>query len=162
MQIYPMKKEQAEAVLALWNEACIEAIGYPLSDASANRILNNLRQYAEHDTHQCLVVDNNQQLVGFITFGVMGHPIQNGLVGEIEELYAQPDYMEAKKSLVKEAVIWLKQQGVGVVTTRVAVDDPDDLAFWYSLKWEQDTVNFNIYSDVPADANSQGVWDSYQ
>ncbi len=162
MQIRPMEISEAEHVLALWNEACIQAVGHPLTEKSSNLILRNLRQYAAHENYHCLVAEKDSQIVAFVTFGVRGHPIEPGFVGEVEELYAQAGYKEAKTVLVKRAVISMKQQGAGVITTRVAVDEADDLAFWKSLRWEQDTVNFNIYSNVPADPESQAVWDSYR
>ena len=162
MQIRPMKFTEAETVRDLWNEACVKAVGYPLPDKSAHQVLLNLRDYPQNETYHCLVAEEDDQIVAFLTFGVRGHPIGPGLVGEIEELYAQSGYDQAKLAMVTEAVITMKRQGARVVTTRVAVDEPDDLAFWHSLKWEQDTVNFNIYSNVPADPESQAVWDSYQ
>ena len=162
MQIRPMKIPEAEAVRDLWNEACVKAVGHPLPENSSNKVLLNLRKYPQNETYHCLVAETGDQIVAFLTCGVRGHPIGPGLVGEIEELYAQSGYEQAKMALVKEAVIIMKRQGASVVTTRVAVDEPDDLAFWQSLEWEQDTVNFNIYSNVPADPKSQAVWDSYQ
>lgn len=162
MQIRPMEISEAEEVRALWNEACIKAVGHPLSEQNLNQLLSNLRQYAQHDTHHCLVVEDKGAIVAYVTYGVSGHPIEPGLLGEVEELYAQADYHQQKAALVQQAVIMMKQAGAGIIRVNVAVDEPDDIAFWKSLNWEQDTINFNIYGNVPEDPVSQAVWDSYQ
>ncbi len=160
MHIRPMKVQEADRVLALYNEACIRAVGYPLNTANSARILSNLKQYARHEDCHCWIAENDGELVAYIQFVLLKHPIQGGLLGEIEELFAQDGYGEQKRVLVQQAVKRLKQDGASVVTTRVAVDEPDALAFWEAQNWAQDTVNFNIYRD-PGDPDEQAVWDTF-
>ncbi len=161
--IRPMQNSEAESVLALWQAGCVEAVGHELSAANAAQVLKNLYQYAQHEMCYCLVAEDADEIVSFVTFCITRHAIEPGLVGEIEELYVQPAYRQQSvaKQLVYQAVRQLKAQDAGVILTRVAVDDAHGLAFWKSLNWEQDTVNFAIYSNVPSDPISQAVWDSY-
>ena len=53
--IRPMEETELERVLALWNEACVEAVGHELTEKSAKLVSQNLRQYALHDNCHCLV-----------------------------------------------------------------------------------------------------------
>lgn len=162
--IRSMQKNEAEIVRDLWNANCIDAVGQGLSEFSYTQVLKNLIQYADHKQCFCLVADVAGELVAFVTFRLLDHPIEPGYAGEIEEHYVKAAYRESTvmADLVKTAVIRLKQLGAGVIITRTAVDDPAGIAFWHSLKWEQDTINFAIYGDIPADPEGQAVWDSYQ
>lgn len=161
--IRPMQENEAEAVRALWQAACVEAVGHELAPTEANQVLINLRQYAVHERCHCFVAEQDAEIIGFVTCCARTHPIEPGMLGEIEELYVQQDADRAAVSaaLIARAVARLKLHGAGMITTRVAVDDPETIALWHGLKWEQDTVNFNIYGNVPGDPVSQAVWDSY-
>lgn len=158
--IRAMQISDVETVLALWNEACIEAIDEGLGDISKERIRKNLTQYATHTDCHCLIAEKDNEIVGFITFCILNHPIQSGYGGEIEDLYVQEGHRDSdvSETLVHQAVLQMKQQGAGVINTRVDADDADALTFWHKLNWSQDMVNFTIYSNVDDD----GVWDSYQ
>jgi hypothetical protein len=61
---------------------------------------------------------------------------------------------------VQEAVRWLQQQ-CRVIRTEVATDDAETTAFWQAAGWDQETVLFTIYADVPGDPTLQTVWDGY-
>ena len=160
MQIRPMKKEEAHHILALYNEACIQSVGYPLNETNSERLLSNLKQYAGHEDCHCWIVEDDGKPIAYVQFVLLKHPIQGGLLGEIEELYAQDGYEKQKQTLVQQAVNRLKQDGATVVTTCVGIHEPEEIAFWKAQNWAQDTVNYNIYSD-PGDPDEQAIWDAY-
>jgi hypothetical protein len=171
-QIRTMKADEAERVRDLWLQMCREA-GTELPEKSAQIILNNLKQYTGHQMVHCFVSEEQQGIIGFVTCGVLAHPVMPGLSGEIEELYVQPGpgsgihQREMKAALVQEAVIFLQTQGAGSIHTRICVGEEDcpeaDLrAFWQSLGWQNDMTIYSIYSDVPGDAALQHTWDEYR
>lgn len=102
-----MQTEEAEQVLMLWQEACIEAVGSSLSDVSANQVLQSLKVYATHEKCHCIVAIHDSEMVGFATYCLLDHPIQPGYAGEIEELYVQPlaDRIQIQTDLVHHAVV---------------------------------------------------------
>jgi len=161
--IRPIKINETGNVLSLWQQACVEAVGEQLSESNTKQVMKNLKAYAVHEICHCFVAVEDEQIIGFVTLSMLKHPIEPGSVGEVEELYVQPipNKIDVMKSLVSQAVMQLKQQGVGVITTRVDVDEPDRLSFWNTLKWSQDTVNFTIYDNLPSDPDLQAVWDNY-
>ena len=63
-QIRPMEEREAERVRDLWLQMCAEA-GTPLSDASSQLILSNLRQYATHQSVHCFVAEEQQAVIGY-------------------------------------------------------------------------------------------------
>ncbi|MCA9892097.1 MAG: GNAT family N-acetyltransferase [Anaerolineae bacterium] len=161
--IRSLKTEDVEQVVSLWDAACIEAVGYPLGQEDAERIADNLRRTVDHDQAHCFVVENEGILVGFVTCAISTHPVMPGALGEVEDLYVQPEFRSGVQAeLVRQAVLWLKRYPVDIIRTRVDTDEPETLTFWHSQKWEQNELIFNIYGCVPEDAQSQAVWDSYR
>lgn len=169
ISIRPLLEQDAEWVLALWQQMCVEGGSRPLPEAAAQQVLANLRQYATHPAVHCFVAEENQAIIGFVTCAATTHPIMPGISGEIEELYVQPNAQrnEIRAELVKEAVSFLQAQGVGSIHTRICVgpdecpDEAELRAFWQSLGWENDMTIYSIYSNVPADPQLQQVWDEY-
>jgi ribosomal protein S18 acetylase RimI-like enzyme len=108
-QIRPMEEHDAERVRDLWLHMCAEA-GTPLPETSAQLILTNLRQYANHQLVHCFVAEEQHNLIGFVTCSVTGHPVMPGLAGEIEELYVLPDTQkhEIQADLVRQAVLFMQ------------------------------------------------------
>ena len=167
-QIKPLKEREAEQVRDLWSQMCSEA-GTPLSDTSAQLILANLKQYADHQQVHCFMAQDQQQLVGFVTCSVTNHPVMPGLAGEIEELYVQPHAQrnEIRAELVQQAVLFMQAQGAGSIHTQICIgnecpEEQDNRAFWDSLGWENGMTIYSIYSNVPGDPTLQHVWDTYQ
>lgn len=164
MNIRLLEQHDLEVVLALWQEACIEAVGHPLPEDSAKRVLDMLGRYITHEECHCFVAETDTKIVGFVACVVLDHPVQSGYVGQIEELFVQPDQDRPaiQTELVKQAVIQLKRQGVGMIYTLIDVEEPAQMAFWKQLNWSPDMMRFSVYSNVPADPDLQAVWDSYQ
>src|SRR5687768_12982763 len=80
-----IQETEAEAVLALWNEA---AEGRLEPEGAAN-ILRHLQQCASHPQAFCLVAAVDDDLQGFVTAVVQFQPTLLGARGEIEELYVR-------------------------------------------------------------------------
>lgn len=161
--IRPMHEREAEQVLAMWLKTCADR-RTPLSDASAQQILTNLRQYAAHPDAHCLVATEDDSVVGYLTCCVMRHPVMPCLTGEIEELYVLPRRRQAiEAALVWEAVTLMKRLGVTSIHARAGTDRDEarDRAFWRQLGWDNDMTIFSIYQSVPGDPELQGVWDAY-
>lgn len=161
--IRPMQKHEAKQVVDLWQEACIEAVGHPLSENNAKQVLKNLIEYTTHDLCHCYVALEGTQIVGFITCSITSHPIEPGFGGEIEELYVQPSANRngIQKQLIHHATVQLKKQGVGVINVRVDLEEAEQLSFWESLGWSNDMTVYAIYSNVPTEPKLQAVWDNY-
>lgn len=170
-QIRPMEENEAERVRDLWLQMCAEA-GTPLSETSAQLILANLKQYAAHQLVHCFIAEEQGGITGFVTCSVQGHPVMPGLSGEIEELYVQPlgpaTYLHAiQADLVKQAVTFMLERGVGSIHTRTCTgkecsEEEEQRAFWQSLDWENDMTIYSIYSNVPGDPTLQRIWNEYQ
>ncbi len=160
-QIRGLLQHEAEQVLALWNENCIAA-GTPLPDKALKQILKNLRQYASHKDAHCLVAEEQNKIIGFVTFCVTSHPVMPGLSGEIEELYVQPQFRRngIGSELVKRAVALMKAQNAGSIHVKMCINNEGSKAFWQHLGWDSDMLVFSIYSDVPGDPQLQSVWDA--
>jgi GNAT superfamily N-acetyltransferase len=146
-QIRLMLESEAEAVLSLWNDNCREAAGASLSDDETTHLLTALRKYAAHPQAFCLVVEAESGLVGFLTAHTASHPVLEGLVGEIEELYVQPRSRRGGigSALVQQAAAMLRQQGAGTIRVHACVESPVARAFWQGLGWEQDLVVYSRY-----------------
>ena len=167
-QVRPMEEHEAGRVRDLWLHMCAEA-GTPLPETSAQLILTNLRQYANHQVVHCFVAEEQHNLIGFVTCSVTGHPVMPGLAGEIEELYVQPDTQghEIQADLVRQAVLFMQARGAGSIHARICVgkecpEEEELRAFWLSLGWENDMTIFSIYSNVPGDPALQHTWNEYQ
>ncbi len=133
-QIRKMLESEAEAVLNLWNANSLEAAGAGLSASEAAGVLAALRKYAAHPQAFCLVAEAESGLVGFLTAHTASHPVLEGLVGEIEELYVQPQVRRAGigSALVQQAVVVLRQYGTGTVRVHACAESEVARCFWQS------------------------------
>lgn len=167
-QIRPIEEHDAGYVCDLWLHMCAEA-GTPLPETSAQLILTNLNQYANHQLVHCFVAEEQHNLIGFVTCSVTAHPVMPGLAGEIEELYVQPGPQrhEIQADLVRQAVLFMQARGAASIHARICTGkecpgEEDLRAFWHSLGWENDMTIFSIYSTVPGDPALQRTWNEYQ
>ncbi len=169
ISIRPMREDEAERVVALWQQMCVAGGSQPLPEIAARQVLANLRQYATSLLAHCFVAEENQALIGFVTCAILAHPIEPGNSGEVEELYVQPHAQrdQIRADLVRRAVHFLQAQGVVNIHTHICVgpnECPDEAglrAFWQSLGWVNDMTIYSIYSNVPGDPQLQHVWDAY-
>ena len=89
----------------------------------------------------------NGELAGFLTSHLSSHPILEGLVGEIDELFVQPLMRQhgIGAALVQQAVALLRQQGAGMVRVHACAGSSVARAFWAHLGWDQDMVVYSQY-----------------
>ncbi len=167
-QIRAMREDEAERVRDLWMQVSAE-MGTPLPEKSARQILANLKQYPANQKVLCLVVEEQESLIGFLTCSVTGHPVMPGVSGEIEELYVQPGPQQQAllAELVRQEVAFMQAQGAMSIHTRIGIgvespEEPEQRVFWQSLGWVNDMTIYSIYSSVPGDPALQHVWDEYQ
>ena len=145
-----MLESEAEAVIDLWNDNCLEAAGADLSASEAAGVLAALRKYALHPGAFCLVAEAESGLVGFLTAHTASHPVLEGLVGEIEELYVRPQARCAGigSALVHQAVARLRQHGAGTMRVHACAESEVARAFWQGMGWEQDLVVYSHYEET--------------
>jgi len=141
-----MTESEARQILALWNENCLEAAGHGLPDDESANVLRLLRQYASHRDAFCLVAEEQGQLVGFVTACLLAHPVMEGQIGEIEELYVRPLARQRGigSALANQAVTLLRQQGASSIRTHVCADSPLAKSFWQHLGWEHCLAVFSL------------------
>ena len=146
-QIRKMLATETNAVLTLWNENCTEAANAPLSEPDAARVLTALAKYTTHPQAFCLVAEADGELVGFLTVHHTSHPILEGVAGEIEELYVQPQMRRRGigSTLVQQAVSLLRQQDASPIRVHACAESLVARAFWQHIGWEQDLVVYAIY-----------------
>ena len=127
-----MLESEAESVLHLWNDNSLEAAGASLSASEATGVLAALRKYAAHPQAFCLVAEAESGLVGFLTAHTASHPVLEGLVGEIEELYVQPHARRGGigSALVQQAAAMLRQHGAGTLRVHACAESPVARGFW--------------------------------
>ena len=148
-QIRKMLESEAEAVIDLWNTNSLEAAGASLSAYEAAGVLAALRKYAAHPEAFCLLAEAESGLVGFLTAHTASHPVLEGLVGEIEELYVLPNARRSGigAALVQQAAAMLRQQGAGTLRVHACAESPVARGFWQGLGWEQDLVVYSRYGE---------------
>ena len=146
-QIRKMRLIEAAQVLTLWNENCLEAAQRSLSADESTSVLIALGQYAAHPQAFCLVAEVNGELAGFLTSHLSSHPILEGLVGEIDELFVLPVMRQhgIGASLVQQAISLLRQAGAGTIRANVCAGSSVARAFWAHLGWDQDMVVYSQY-----------------
>jgi len=146
-QIRKMMESEAGQVLALWNENCVETAGRSLWDGELANVLRILQKYASHGNAFCLVAEEQGQLVGFVTACLLAHPVMEGQIGEIEELYVRPHTRRhgIGAALVNQAVALQRQQGASPIRTHVCADSPLAKSFWQHLGWEHCLTVFSLY-----------------
>jgi hypothetical protein len=154
MSIREMRVDEAGAVRDLWNEMCETADARvpggwgKLSDASLELIADNLARTPSHPDALCLVVEDNNTLVGFVTASVQAHPTSPGLTGEIEELYVRGGDDTTERELASRAIAWSFEHGANAVITHEASDAPwteASVAFWRTIGFTIDRVVMHLY-----------------
>jgi GNAT superfamily N-acetyltransferase len=147
-QIRKMLEGEAEQVLGLWDENCREAAGAGLAPDEARGVREALRQYAGHPQALCLVAEEESRLVGFVTARLTSHPILEGVVGEIEELYVRPEVRRRGigAGLVKAAVSLLRERGASTVRAVACTESERAREFWGHLGWENDLAVYSLYA----------------
>lgn len=146
-EIRSMRENEVESVVQLWNANWLDEGGYGLSEADARRIRGALQSYLSHPDVCCLVSEDQGRLVGFVTTSVSSHPVMEGCLGEIEELYVEPPTRHTGVRLVEGAVDFCRARGATVFRTHMCADSHGVKAFWRQTGWKQDMAVFSLYEE---------------
>jgi len=146
VKIRTMLADEAQTVLTLWNENCLEAAGRSLGPDESVQVLKLLLQYAAHNHAFCFVAESKTELVGFITACLISHPVLASFSGEIEELYVQPQsrHLGIGAKLVESAVNSMRDLGASTIRTTADVSSHSAKEFWRHLGWSNDLTIFSL------------------
>lgn len=147
-QIRRILKDEANMVLLLWNENCLEAAGQSLLNNELSNVEKRLIRYASHSNAFCFVAEEKNEFIGFVTACLISHPVmEEGLSGEIEELYVLPKMRRSGvgSELVKCAVNSMRTRGASIIRTQVSMESQLAQKFWQNLGWENDMTIFSFY-----------------
>lgn len=147
--IRKMAETDAEAVLELWEECCVEIHSAGLSVKERDNVRALLQRYRRHHETFCLVAEEQDKLVGFVLAYLSHHPIHddsNG-VGEVEEFYVQPQPKRngVGSELAKQLVSVMRERNISVIHAHGSMDSQASQDFWQDLGWHKDTVMFTWY-----------------
>jgi len=147
MAIRKLSTGQVDATLQLWCDNWAEGGDTGPSPADRERLRRVIAGYVSHPQVCCFVAEQDAEVVGFVTASVSSHPVMEGLVGTIEELYVRPASRRQSigTQLAQAASSFLRQNGAGVLKTHACIDSEVAKAFWASLGWEADTATFSLY-----------------
>jgi GNAT superfamily N-acetyltransferase len=109
-----------------------------------------IQRTTETDEAVCLVPEIGEEIAGYLLASVSRHPAMPGVTGDLEELYVRPapDEDALKRRLVEAGIEWARARGAGVIATKVGLEAPwteEELAFWGSLGFENDTTEVTHY-----------------
>jgi hypothetical protein len=101
----------------------------------------------------CLVPEIEGEIAGYLLASVSDHPAMPGTLGELGELgelyvRPRPDEDAVKRELVEAGVAWARARKAGMIRGTVGLDAPwtaEELAFWASLGFENDTTEVKRY-----------------
>jgi GNAT superfamily N-acetyltransferase len=150
--IREIRRDEVDLVTDLYLELCRS-----LSERDAEWGVPDrepIRRWIERTTESgeavCLVPEIDGQAAGYLLASVSRHPAMPGFTGELEELYVRPgpDEDAVKRALVEAGVGWARARDAGVIASKVGLEAPwsdDELAFWRSMGFENDTTEVRRY-----------------
>ena len=137
MEIRRIRQTEAEAVTALWDEAC----GGVLKERGRRNIAAMLVLTATSHRAACFVADD---LTGFVLAELLPDGLLPGQFGRVEELYARGD-AELERALIRAAVDWLWQDEVFVIRTELDLGESAGVV--ESLGFQAETTRFGLYRE---------------
>lgn len=147
MKIEKLDMGRVDAVVALWCANWAETGEPGPTPADRERLHKVIEGYVSHPQVCCFITEQADEVMGFITACLSSHPVMEGLVGTIEELYVRPAFRRRSfgSQLAQAAVSFLRHGGAGVLKTHTCADSKVAQAFWKSLGWEADVATFSLY-----------------
>jgi len=151
IEISRIEPSQAQAVAALWDRMCREAVdGGPLTERGLANIDRMLQVASFHHETTCLVATEGEDIRGFVLARVdPGDGLLPSLVGEVQELHVVPEARNGGLSteLASAAVSWLREHGARTIRTLVCADNTDSRESWQRQGFEPDMVCLSLYPD---------------
>ena len=86
-------------------------------------------------------------IAGFVTFLGVRHPLKDGGIGVIENLYVEPRFRRQGigTSLVDGALASLREEGLASFRANVFIDDRRGIKFWQQLGWNTYMRQFSLF-----------------
>ena len=154
-EIRRIRVEEARAVRELVREAVAEAAErYPeerigISERGLANLETQFRLGAVHEDEVTLVaVEEDEQIVGFVTAWVSRGRATPGVAGELERLWVRPASRNGRlgRRLAEAAVEWLRQRGARAIFRHEDARHPEREP-WESLGFEADVIRFSLYGE---------------
>lgn len=114
-------------VVQLWHEGCVASCGEGLTQTSRRGVRRVLERTLDEPRALCLIGEIDEAFAGFVTASVVGHPVEGGWLGEVEELFVHPEArgLALEPVLLDAALTWLHAQDVNSVQYLCAVEERD-------------------------------------
>lgn len=137
-EIRRIRQDEAEAVVALWNEAG------PLQERGRRNIEAMLVLAASSHRAACLVALEDGEIRGFAMAELMDDGLLPCLYGRVADLFARRDE-GLERGLAAAAVTWLRERGAVVIQADVPLDEPR-AELWAALGFEAEAVRWAAYT----------------
>jgi hypothetical protein len=132
-EIRRIRHDEAEAVVALWDQAG------PLEESGRRSIAAMLVLAASSHRAACFVAVEDGRVRGAVVAELVEDGLLPCLYGRVAELFGI-----SREALVGAAVGWLRGRGAMVITTEVAFGAEDD-GLWTGLGFEREAVRWAVY-----------------
>jgi hypothetical protein len=143
---------ESERVVELWDRMCRETPdGGPLTRTGRRNLDRMLAMTAWHERSFCLVAVDAGVIVGFVCGRLeTGDGLLPGAVGELNELYVEPDHPDARSlpgRLLEAAIAQLRVGGeMWTIRSTFDVDDRDRRGLLEQLGFEADMITMSLYA----------------
>ncbi len=137
-----LREEDIDRVIELWNQVDDE---WSLTPVAERNVRRNLKATLSGSRSFCLVAEVDGTVVGFITVGLIEHPVSPGVHAEIEELKVDRAHRRKGlgRALAVEALHWIDNAAVRMIRAHVGNDNLAAVRFFQSIGFEQDQVTLN-------------------
>ena len=137
-----LREEDIDEVIQLWNQVDDEMELTPMAERIVRR---NLKSTLSESRAFCLVAEIDGQVVGFVTIGLIGHPVSSGIHAEIEELKVDRAHRRngIGRALAIEAIRWIDNAAVRMIRVHVQAGNISAIRLFKSVGLEQDQVTLN-------------------
>jgi hypothetical protein len=147
MSIRRLTEPDVLSVISVWDAAGRRLWGHPLDEREVAAVQASLSRMLDNDQAFCLVAEQRDAVVGFVTVALHRHPTMPGVDAEIEELTAVDDDDVILDRLVAEAMQEARRRGAGVLTHSVPREYQWSAArrVLHRNGWEDDLITFTHY-----------------
>src|SRR5688572_3717559 len=121
-RVRALRGDDIDRVIELWNQVEDDWTLTPMAERAVRR---NLAATIDNPSAFCLVAEDEGAVHGFVTAALLSHPVMPGRSAEIEELKVDRDHRGRGlgRELLREALRWIHNAGVGRVRVHIAPDE---------------------------------------